>query len=299
MEFKKYQHIERFGTDEVQGIELGKCHIFPKVDGTNANIWHNSISGIMGGSRNRELTLDNDNQGFYRYLLDDARIVDFYKTHRYRLFGEWLVPHSLKTYKTDAWRKFYIFDVCKEVGDGLEYVNYDIYKPLLDEYELDYIPCIATIKNGSYEQFINWLQHNNYLIEDGKGTGEGIVIKNYDFYNQYGRQTWAKIVTSEFKEKHAKVMGAPDCNGKAIIEEEIAEKYCTIAMIEKTFEKIKNDNDGWKSRYIPELLNRVYNDIIVEEIWNIIKEYKKPVINFKTLHYFIVGKVKEIKTELF
>lgn len=29
MEFKKYMYIERFSTDEVQGIELGKCYIFP------------------------------------------------------------------------------------------------------------------------------------------------------------------------------------------------------------------------------------------------------------------------------
>jgi len=34
MEFRKYQHIERFGTDEVDGIEFGKCYIFYKIDGT-------------------------------------------------------------------------------------------------------------------------------------------------------------------------------------------------------------------------------------------------------------------------
>ena len=31
-----------------------------------------------------------------------------------RFFGEWLVPHSLKTYREDAWRDFYIFDVMKD-----------------------------------------------------------------------------------------------------------------------------------------------------------------------------------------
>ena len=46
MEFKKYQHVERFGNIEVEGIELGKCYIFPKIDGTNASIWINE-KGII------------------------------------------------------------------------------------------------------------------------------------------------------------------------------------------------------------------------------------------------------------
>lgn len=33
MEFRKYMHLERFGNDEVQGIELGTCYIFSKLDG--------------------------------------------------------------------------------------------------------------------------------------------------------------------------------------------------------------------------------------------------------------------------
>lgn len=37
--FIKYQHVERFGNLEVQNIELGLCHIFPKIDGTNASVW--------------------------------------------------------------------------------------------------------------------------------------------------------------------------------------------------------------------------------------------------------------------
>ena len=35
MEFRKYQHIERFGTSEVEQIEIGTCYVFPKIDGTN------------------------------------------------------------------------------------------------------------------------------------------------------------------------------------------------------------------------------------------------------------------------
>lgn len=63
MEFKKYQHLERFGNDEVEGIELGKLYIFPKLDGTNAQVWLDDEGNIKAGSRNRELTLEKDNAG--------------------------------------------------------------------------------------------------------------------------------------------------------------------------------------------------------------------------------------------
>ena len=39
--FHKYMHLERFGTDEVDGIEFGQTYVFPKLDGTNGQVWLN------------------------------------------------------------------------------------------------------------------------------------------------------------------------------------------------------------------------------------------------------------------
>lgn len=36
----KYMHVEKFGSDEVAGIEKQKSYIFPKIDGTNGVIWY-------------------------------------------------------------------------------------------------------------------------------------------------------------------------------------------------------------------------------------------------------------------
>lgn len=36
MEFKEYQHIQKLGTSEVDGILNGKCYISYKIDGTNS-----------------------------------------------------------------------------------------------------------------------------------------------------------------------------------------------------------------------------------------------------------------------
>jgi hypothetical protein len=300
MEFKKYQHLERFGTSEVDGIELGECLVFPKVDGTNGSIW---LDGgvVKAGSRNRELSVDKDNAGFYSYILSNSKFKSYLEKHpTHRLYGEFLVPHTLKTYRDDAWRKFYVFDVVIDRGeDGVEYIPYSIYQDLLEEFDLDYIPPLCIIKNGSYDNFIKSLEANNFLIKDGYGSGEGVVLKNYDFYNKYKRQTWAKIVTSEFKEKHYKAMGSPVVEAKEIVEQQIVDDYCTEAFIEKEYAKIVNDNEGWKSKMIPMLLGRVYSELVKEEIWNILKQYKNPKIDFKTLHALVVRKIKQIKPVIF
>ena len=180
------------------------------------------------------------------------------------MYGEWLVPHSLKTYREDAWRKFYIFDVCiteQNIEGGLDYLRYEDYIKILEEFELDYIPLQSTIKNPSHEQLYKELEKNQFLIRDGEGCGEGIVIKNYNFTNKYGRKTWAKIVTSEFKDKHRKEMGHSELQGRSVVETVIVEQFCTRALIDKTYAKIKTDKGGWSSKFIPMLLSLVYREI--------------------------------------
>lgn len=300
MEFRKYQHVERFGNTEVKDIEIGECLVFPKVDGTNSSVWLDGEGTLKAGSRTRELTLEKDNAGFYAYVLKNENIKNYLKKHpSHRLYGEFLVPHSLKTYKDDAWRRFYIFDVCLDKDETVEYLHYDNYKSLLEEFDLDYIPPIAKIKNGNYENFIHCLNQNVFLIQDGKGFGEGVVIKNYDFYNQYSRQTWAKIVTSEFKEKHTKAMGCPEINNEYIVEEKIVSNFCTNSFIEKEFDKLVNEKGEWNNRNIPEFLGRVWYEFVKEESWNFVKEYKNPTVNFKLLNNLLIRKVKEVKKDIF
>lgn len=295
MEFVKYQHIERFGTTEVEGIELGTCYVFSKIDGTNSQVWLDKNGNIKAGSRNRELSLDNDNAGFYTEILKDEKIKKLLiEQPSLRLYGEFLVPHTLKTYSKDAWRKFYVFDVML----NNEYLHYESYKTLLDSYKIEYIPPICIIKNPTYEQLINQLNKASYLIEDGQGYGEGIVIKNYDFVNKYGRVTWAKIVTNEFKAKKGKCEPT-ELKGVKMVEEEIAEKYVTETLIEKEYSKIVTENNGWSSKNIPQLLNTVYYCVVKEELWDAIKTFKSPTINFKTLQHFVTTKIKKVKSELF
>jgi len=296
MSFIKYQHIEKFGNTEVEGIEVGTCYVFPKLDGTNASVWWEE-DGLHGGSRNRELTVHSDNAGFLNAMHVDSNIITFLNNARHLvLYGEWLVPHTIKTYADDAWRKFYVFDVYDKNNERL--LSFDEYVKGLEAANINYLAPLRIIKNGSVDHFTECLDQNIFMIKDGAGIGEGIVIKNYDYRNKYGRQTWAKIITNEFKENHHKEMGAP-VTGCEIVEEKIVDKFVTQAMIDKVVAKITNDNDGWSAKNIPQLINTVYYDLIKEEAWEFVKAHKNPTINFKTLSHYTTAKIKQLRKDIF
>lgn len=291
--FIKYMHIERIDTEAVDGLLNGICHIFYKIDGTNGSIWFDER--VRTASRNRELdsvNYENDNAGFSKWVSEQENIKNFFENYpNLRLFGEWLVPHSLKTYREDSWRKFYVFDVM----NGDQFLHYDDYQPLLQQHRIDYIPPLAIAKNPSGEQLLKMLDNSGqFLIKDGEGKGEGIVIKNYDFVNKFGQQIWGKMVTNEFKEKHHKEMGAPLINGTLLVEERIVEKFCTEAFIEKERAKIINEHGEWSSSLIPKLLGIAYYTLIQEEMWNILREYKNPKIDFKLLNSLVIRRIKEL-----
>jgi len=295
MGYKKYQHVERLGNKEVEGICIGECHIFPKLDGTNAHIWMEN-GEVKCGSRSRELSLDSDNAGFMAHVMQNEEllrlVIEFNHLH---IYGEWLVTHSLKTYREEAWRKFYIFDMVTSEG---QHLPYDQLKAICEMYNVCWLEPLKIITNPTYENLIEQMERNTVLIQEGKGPGEGIVIKNYGFVNKYGRQTWAKLVTNEFKEKHVKEMGAPRAKNN-LVEIEAVEKFLTKAMVEKVHAKIKLDNDGWSSRDIPQLFGRVWHDFVTECIWEIVNKMKRPTINFKTLYSCVVIEIKKLMPELF
>jgi len=302
--FLRYPSLARLGSQEVEEILLGNVTAFYKIDGTNSCIWFKDR--IRFGSRNRELDIHNDNAGFMNVMMADARVQHFFSGDncKYRLYGEWLVPHSLKTYREDAWRRFYVFDVYDTEKE--QFLSYEAYKPILDLYGFDYIPPLADMVNPTTDQCINLLDKTGqFLVEYGKGNGEGIVFKNYDFVNKYGRTTWAKLISNEFKEVHHKEMGAPLVLGSKLVEDEIVDKYVTEAFVLKEqakiiaaseyFDILYDENSvAWDNKKIPELLGRVWYELLNEEAANFVKEHKLPTINFKTLQSLTYRKVKKV-----
>lgn len=288
--YSKYQHIERLGSAEVDGILDGVCHIFPKLDGTNSQLWWDN--GLKAGSRNRELSVESDNAGFYNWALTQSNILSFFENRPdLKLYGEWLVPHTLKNYNSNAWRNFYVFDVICEDGS---YLPYEEYNALLSIYDIPTIPVLLVKTNPSLSELNELLSNNTYLISEG--IGEGIVIKNYNYTNKYGRKTWAKIVADEFKVQ--KGISVKDISEQKPIEFQIVETFVTEAFVRKELAKIELV-EPWSSKLIPKLLNTVFHELIVEEMWNILKRFKNPKINFKDLNNLTTSKIKELLSDKF
>lgn len=295
-EFRKYQHLERLGTDGVQGIDLGQCHIFPKIDGTNASVW-NENGSMACGSRNRLLAIGDDNAGFLTWAREQDGLRMLIQDHPdYIFYGEWLVPHSLKTYRDESWRQFYIFDVYDRTIE--KYLSYNIYSEILKRYNVAFIPCTLVATNPSYEQLQQAMYLNTFLLKEGTGSGEGIVIKRYDFINGFGHTVWAKLITNTFKEKHILEMGGA-VTSTTLVEEQITQEVVTKHLVDKVVAKIRNDTGEFSAKQIPRLLQTVYYDVIHEELWDKIKEYKNPVIDFKKLQHFCFATTKQQLPELF
>jgi len=182
---------------------------------------------------------------------------------------------------------------------GEKLLSYKEYEPLCKEFEIEWIAPLCVMRNAEYSHLVVELQNNKYLIKEGQGVGEGIVVKNYLWQNSHGNQVWAKLVTNSFKEVNAKVMGATMKNMREMVEQEIVNKYVTRHLVEKVYAKIANAEGGWQSKFIPRLLQTVFYDLVKEETWEFVKEMKLPTVNFKTLGMLTTMKVKELLPEVF
>lgn len=333
MGYISYTHVERLGHPNVDGLLIGKCYVFPKIDGTNAVIWTDGGTGKIGtGSRKRDMSdyETDDNHGF-RHAMDfrwNAGEMDWLEgtyddVYCPIFYGEWLVPHSLRTYRDDAWRELYIFDArCPET---FRYLHYDTWAPQIRAMGANVIEPLQIIQDPT-ESDINHVRDrsNTYLIKDGEGLGEGVVVKNYDFVNKFGKTVWGKAVRNDFKEKNLREMGSPERNGTKQFEKEIAEMYVTKAFVEKSrtgvehamIKEISYEDEATyedcmslenrrlfleskRGRLIPRLLQTVYHDLIDEETASFVKKFKEPTINFKVLRQFTIAQVKRHAGDLF
>lgn len=309
MDYKKYQHIEKIGREECEGVLNGTVYVQPKIDGTNSCIWLKKFEDnngdesfeICAGSRNRELTLVDDNAGFYAYIWKQRNILDYLMKYPNRiLYGEWLVPHTLKYYNDDAWRHFYVFDVFELNGEEGRYLSYEEYMPELKERNIEFIPILAKLKNPTIEQLSELLKSNHYLIDDETKIGEGIVCKNYSYKNKWGHTIWGKIVAEEFFGAK-KELRSKNHELKENFELKIANEYITDAVIKKEYAKIKLERpNAQRNELIGRLLNGVYDSFISEDLITVVRKNKNCTINFMLLKKSSDTRCKEVlKDELF
>jgi hypothetical protein len=300
--FKKYEKVERLDkVDEVGGILEGQVYVFEKLDGANASAWA-KLEGdrywIYVASRNnvvarfmadKDLWITDQNiyddfRGLPDYVMKNDELITFLLAYPHlRVCGEWLVKHTVN-YPAKHLGKLYVFDIEDRVRNKmLPYWEYD---PMIQEYEIPYLQPLMITAFPKVETLEALVGKTNY---EAHPQGEGLVIKNYDFVNKWGRQPYAKIVAPEFREMNVKVFGGPI--PREAIEMKIASVYCTYSRVEKILQKI-HDQKGSPATIddMSRLLSTVYHDIITEDMWDILKKFKRPTINF--------GKLQKEITEL-
>ena len=209
--YKSYQHVERIDSPACEGL-LNNPRVFveAKVDATNACVWYEHRE-YHAGSRKREVSLEDDNAGFAQWffnsedeeacglrtcLLDHP---DFY------IYGEWMAKFvgQIKDYNQEAKYHFYIFDVY-DAAKG-EYLASDVWRPILAQYDLEpwFVEILAVLDYPTKEQIAEIAQNNKFLLDSADHPGEGVVLKCYEWRNQFGRQQWGKLVLDEYKQEKA------------------------------------------------------------------------------------------------
>jgi len=318
--FRKYQHIQRWGHVENAGIEHGTCYIFPKLDGSNAQIWTH-MGKVCAGCRTRELSANDTNAGFFNWVREHEGVASFLAVFPHlRLYGEWMVKHTIKTYRDSVWRQFYVFDVFDHQTGSL--LPYEMYAPVVRAYHIPLIEPLCKFTNPTESNLVHEGEQNTYLIREGCGVGEGVVVKNYGYTNRFGNQVWAKWVRSEFKEQNRRAFGVCEKKGSKVIEAGLAEKFVTPTLVAKTRAKIELDvldeagcyEDSNRSKLsreevlrearsqiIPRLLQTVYYEVVTEEIWAMLKSMGKSnqTIDFKKLRAHCILGAKKYAEDLF
>lgn len=318
--YRSFDHLERQGHRNTRGAEEGTVFVFPKLDGTNASVWSDGEE-VFTGSRKRQLTggPNGDNAGFHAWVHSTdpkaealRQMALIYPSMIF--YGEWLVPHTIRTYRDDAWKRFYIFDVFERTEESRGYVPYPSYKVMLDNAGVDYIEPQAVLVNPTGAQLKAEADRNDFLMIHDQ-IGEGVVIKNYEWRAAAPEgwdRVWGKFVRSEFKSAAgAKCAPRPTEN----VEPAVADEFVTLTLVQKALAKVLIDvGDSeeqagmmerdeliatYRGRIIPQLIGRVWFDILNEEIPNIVKRFKRPTIDFKALQSEVARATKALAPELF
>ena len=276
--FEKYMHLERLGHPATEGILDGTCYVFEKLDGTNGSVWIEN-NQINAGSRNRKLSESEDNFGFYKYVQSNPNLIKFLSKFEEGtiVYGEWMVPHTIKDYPNELWHTFQIFDV-KENG---EYLPYSKWFGKAEESNVTFVKPIHSTTELTQD----------VVLELANSCKEGIVIKNYEFINKFNQYVSAKVINPNFGTNTAKVSQVKNTDSFLF---GIVNKYLSRHLIFKTRDKLQGDSIDRKK-----LINMVWYDFMQEDLFEITEKEKNPVIDFKLLKQLVTIKIKETLPELF
>lgn len=269
-EIKKYTDIVRYGKASTRDVlQVGDIiSITEKIDGANASFTYDVDNplGVSCYSRRLPLTTDNTLRGFYGWVNENIVPIKEKLNPRYRYIGEWLVSHKIQ-YQEDKYYQFYMFSIWDEETE--QYLSDDI---VISEAERLGLKTVEYFYRGefiSYEHMSSFIGKSN--ITKVPNMGEGIVVKNSNYFDNFGKQVFVKLVSEKFAEvQKQKLPKNPNINEKEVA---IIKSILTKPRVEKLMLKLVDEGLMTKDDFVIEnmgkllklLGNRVLEDMIKEE----------------------------------
>jgi len=257
-EIKKYTDIVRYGKSRTKDV-LKKgdyITITEKMDGANASFRIDKTNplGISCYSRNKPLDAENNLGGFYEWVLNNIVPIKDKLNPNYIYYGEWMNPHKVK-YKEEIYKNFYMFSIWDLSEELNQYLSDDIVKFEAKKLDIKTVNYFYEGEFINYDHLMNFVGKSDLTLEPN--TGEGIVIKNVDYFDKYNRQCFVKLVSDKFTEIKKQKVPKTD---KSMIEGYIElMSVLTRARVDKMLYKIVDEG------IIPD------EDICIENMGNILK----------------------------
>ena len=273
MVHKKFMDIERIKENYADGFHKGdNIVIQEKIDGANCAIRYDSETDeIIAQSRKNILSLSNNLRGFWEWSQTlDKKLVKSILGDNLVLFGEWLVPHSVK-YPEERYNHAYFYDVYDTSTET--YLSQDKVRDIIAVLGLTYVPVFYR------GEFVSWEECMKYVGQTKLGGeyGEGIVVKNMTRLNDPNTRSpfYLKIVGEKFTEtkgqKHVKVVD-PEKLKSMEENKALAETIVTEARVAKLLNKFVDEGilpEDWGAKEMPivakNLTKAVYEDCVKEE----------------------------------
>jgi len=282
-EVEKYQHVERFGSSNVEGLLDKNCVVQEKLDGANLTVANEA--GLIVATRNSCIHHDGAPltgfRGAVEYVLAHEGILDFITDHpELVLRGEWLIKNRIDYGPLNMF-KYYVFDV--QLRDG-NYIPWEDYSSLLAEYDILMVPHLGFA--DSMDEVIAFAGGESAIGGDRK---EGVVVKRYDFANKYGQIVWGKFVNEEY---HQTPRIRTECNHEAAF----ADYAVSVALVNKVMDKLEGDIS---IRRLGEIIGRSWDDVVHEELAEFVLHNKIKNFNFFTARKEVTNLVRQIAMDRF
>lgn len=292
--YKKYMHVERLGTDETEGLlDNEEVVVTAKVDGTNGVVfWDDEHNCVGVGSRNRVLSAEDDNAGFYAFVhgdSDEAKGLRAFVTEYPHLiiYGEWMgadkFTGSFKRYDRKFLNTYIIFDMYDTEQE--RYLDISDIAFLSGDYDLEeyIVDMLAVLHHPTMKDIERVAKENHFLMPDNTLVGEGVVCRAIDWKNKYGRVTYGKLIYKEFKSQGTN----KSLSSNETVEREIVKRYLTDSELDKTMAKVcvifdAKEFDTKNYRMRGTYISLLWKDLL-DECADWVKKFRSPTVSFRTL----------------